>query len=148
MAFLYPDFSQVVNATPRDPNQKITPGDYMVRIISYDFDTKDYPPELGKFLNLKFKIFGMSGEFGQFNNWPVFYRCYYTGNKAWMLKKLVEAAAHIPQHEQTEEHWDADFLVGKELIVSVVEGKDKQGLPTKWPRVINVKQLNAESIPF
>lgn len=126
-----PDLSEATENT----NEPIPGGIYNVRIVDVEEKTSK---KGAKYLTWKLQIFGATGDFARFNNWPVFYSTMLSGSGASMLKTLYKAATHtdIPTP------FDTDVLLGKEVTITLMPGKSPTGETSKWPDVKGVKALS------
>lgn len=111
-----PDFSEVTGAIP--------PGTYAARIK--DCEVKD-SQKGQKYLNWKLELFGDP----EVNNRIVEANTMIAGKGAFKLKELYKAA----MGEDLDGKFDTDSLIGREITVALVQGKDREGNPSQFPDV-------------
>ena len=126
-----PDLSQ---ATESRDDAQIPAGIYTVRVDSAEAKTTLKGEQR---ISWKLVIYGAEGELARFNNWPVFHSTMCVGAGAGMLKQFYK----VCMGQELTGAFDATELYGKELQITLVEGKNKDGSPSKYPSVKGVKAL-------
>lgn len=119
----------------------VVPGVYSARISGCE--QKIAKTSGATYLKWELTIFGAEGELSRFNNHKAWYNTMTSGKGAGMLKNLVKSATG----EEIAGDFDTDNLLGKEVQLTLVEGKNQQGEPSGYPEVKAVKPLQA-SAPF
>lgn len=127
-----PDLSEAVEI-----EGSITPGIYSARVNG--FEVKE-AKNGGKYLKWTLVIFGAEGDLAKFNNWKIFYNTMTSGKGAGMLKGFYKACMGT----DLEGTFAPAKLVGCEVAVTVAQGKNQDGSPSKYSEVKSVKTL----IPF
>lgn len=127
-----PDLSEAVEAA-----DGITPGVYSARVAG--FEVKEAKSG-GKYLKWTLVIYGAEGDLAKFNNWKVFYNTMTSGKGAGMLKSFYKAC----MGSELEGTFAPANLVSCEVAITVVQGKNQDGSPSKYSEVKSVKTL----IPF
>lgn len=125
-----PDFTDVA--------EEITAGTYKVRVKKGD--VKEWPNG-GQYVNWELETFGETEP--KNNGRRVFHKTSCSGKGAFMLQKFYRAATGQPLSGQ----FDTEQLVGKEVVVEVVDGKDRQtGAPTGYTEVKSVRPVATASM--
>jgi hypothetical protein len=126
-----PDLSQAVESSD---DVQIPDGVYKVRVESAELkDTQRGE----KRLNWKLRIWGAEGDLTRFNNWTVYHSTMIEGKGAGMLKSFYKACTGT----DLTGAFDFTELYGKELQVTVVNKKNADGTPSKFPDVKSIKPL-------
>lgn len=124
-----PDLSEAVESTG------VPAGVWNARVTSVDLKpTKDM---LSKYLQWELTIFGAEGALSNFNNWRVTHRTMTSGKGAGMLKSFYKAC----KGEELTGAFDAQSLIGSEVQITLAEGKQQDGSPSKYPEVKAVKPI-------
>ena len=118
----------------------VVPGVYNARITGAEPKTSKAG---GTYVAWELTIFGAEGELSRFNNHKAWHNTMTSGKGAGMLKSFYKAATG----EDLTGSLDTDNLLGKEIQVTLTEGKDQHGQPSNYPSVKAVKPLNAGA-PF
>lgn len=118
MALIKPDFSEV--------SKPIQPGTYNARVVAGEIQTSQKGQPM---VSWKLELFGSP----DVNNRVVFTRTMVSGPGASRLKQLYAAA--IGEDLKDGEQFDTDSLIGKEINVTLVQGKDKEGNVSQYPDV-------------
>lgn len=126
MAQISVDLSEAVELA------SVPPGIYPARIVNAE--VKATNAGTGNYVQWEMQIFGATGELERFNNHKVWHRTMTSGKGAGMLKALFKAATG----EELAGGLDTDALLGKEVNLTLVEGK-RDGVPTGYPEVKAVK---------
>jgi hypothetical protein len=127
MPMISPDFSEAADFAP------ITPGTYKARVI--ECQTKE-SKKGATYLRWTMEVFG-ADESLKVNNRKFWYNTMVTGKGAGNLKSLLRAAmGEVPTQ------FDTDALLGKEVQVVLVQGRDQQGNPSDFPDVKSVSKLH------
>jgi len=129
MGLIKPDLSEVKDS--------VTPGSYKVRVVDAKIDMwegKNGKPDT-HFVNWTLETFGESED--KNNGRKIFHRTPTNGGGAFRLKDFYRAA----MGEDLGAEFDTDMLLGKELQITVVDGKDKEGQPTGYTEVKTVRAL-------
>lgn len=122
-----PDFSEVTDSKP------VPPGVYSARIK--DVESKE--SQAGNtYLNWKLELFGTP----EVNNRVVFTATPIKGAGAFRLQQLYKAATG--EDISATSGFDTDQLIGKEVQVTLVEGKDKEGNVRSFPDVKTISKLH------
>ena len=130
MSLITPDFSEI--------QEDITPGTYKVRIRKGD--VKEWPNG-GQYVNWEMETFGESDP--KNNGRRVFHKTSCSGKGAFMLQKFYRAATG----QSLTGAFETEQLNGKEIVVEVVEGKDRTtGAPTGYNEVKAVKPVTSASM--
>lgn len=124
-----PDFSEAQELEP------IPTGVYNARIV--DVEQKTAKSSGNTYLKWKLQLFGAEGDLAKYNNWPVFYNTMTSGKGAGMLKQFAKAVL-----KEVPTQLDTDAFLGKEVQISLQQGKDQDGNPSTWPEVKSVKALH------
>lgn len=133
-AFLItPDLSEAIELTGP------TAGTYSARVSDLELKTSKSSP--AQYIQWSLVIFGAEGDASRFNNWKLTYRTMTSGKGAGMLKSFFKACTG----EELTGQYDFGQLVGKEVSVTVVDGKNQDGSPSGYPEVKAVKSLQ---LPF
>jgi hypothetical protein len=122
-----PDFSEVKEFTP------IAPGTYSARIV--DCEVKDSKAG-NQYANWKLELFGSP----DVANRVVFHSTPFKGGWVTKLAELYKAA--IGQEIDKKKPFDTDMLIGKEVKVTLTEGKDQNGELRKYPDVKSVAAIH------
>jgi len=126
-----PDLSQAVES---NSDATIPDGVYKVRVEKAELKTTQANQ---KRISWTLRIFGAEGDLTRFNNWTVFHSTMIEGAGAGMLKQFYKACVGSDLAGQ----FDATELFGKELQVTVVNKKNQDGTPSKYPDVKGIKPL-------
>lgn len=121
-----PDFSEAVEFSP------LPKGNYKVRIT--DCQTKQTKAGDTR-LMWKLQTFGQSDP--ALNNRTITFGTMISGKGAGFLKQLIRAATG----EEPTGSFNTDALLGREVLATVVEGKDQDGNPSSFPEVKAVAKL-------
>ena len=113
-----PDFSEALDLSP------LPPGTYKVRLTDVESKTSKAG---NHYLNWKLTTFG--SENSSTNNRVIFYSTMTSGKGAGSLKALLAATGKGTGEFDTEE------LLGKEVRVTVIQGRDQDGNPSDFPSV-------------
>lgn len=125
MPLITPDFTEV--------GQPIKPGVYNARIK----DCESKQSQKGStYLNWKLELFGDP----DVNNRVVFLSTPITGKGAFRLQELYKAAMQ-EELDAKAPKFDTDSLIGREVNVTLVEGKDQEGNTRPFPDVKAVSAL-------
>jgi hypothetical protein len=125
MAQISVDLSEAIDLT-------VVPGVYPARITGAEVKAAKNG---GNYIKWEMTIFGATGELERFNNHKVWHNTMTSGKGAGMLKTLVKAATQA----ELSGSLDTDALLGKEVNLTLVEGKDQNGQPSGYPEVKAVK---------
>ena len=131
MAQITVDLSEAVELA------SVPPGVYPARISGAE--VKATKAGTGNYIKWEMTIFGAEGELTRFNNSKVWHNTMTSGKGAGMLKQFVKAATG----EELSGGLDTDTLLGKEVSLTLAEGKDQHGQPSGYPEVKAVKALAA-----
>lgn len=119
-----PDFSEVSGT--------LKPGNYSARIIGAEVtESKQGNP----MIKWTYEVFG-SEEKGV-NGKYVFDRTMLSGPGAFRLQNLYTAA----MGQKLEGAFDTDMLLGKEIKLTLAEGKTQDGSPSNYPEVKSVSGI-------
>lgn len=119
-----PDFSEI--------KDEVGPGTYRVRVV------KGEPGEWQS--GTKYVAWSLSttDEAEAKNNGRmIFYRTPITGKGAFMFQRLYKALTG----EAITGEFDTEQLYGRECVVTVADGKDKEGNPTGYTEVVAVRAV-------
>lgn len=124
-----PDLSEAVELSA------IQPGTYSARVTGLELKTtKDFS---AKYFQWELTLFGAEGELSKYNNRKVNHRTMTSGKGAGMLKTFFKACTG----QELTGAYDFSQLVGKEILVTLVEGKTRDGAPSDYPEVKAVKAI-------
>lgn len=127
-----PDFSEVKDA--------VEPGVYSARILDAKMDQWESKKE-GKaptvFINWTLETFNEQDE--KNNGRKIFHRTPINGPGAFRLKEFFKAA----MGEEIQGSFDRTMLFGREVEMTIVDGKTKQGELTGYTEVKAVKPIKA-----
>jgi hypothetical protein len=125
MALIQPDWTE--------ETQPVKPGVYSARIKECDVKTSQKGSTYG---NWKLELFGTP----EVNNRVVFMATPFSGKGIFRLADLYKAATG----EEIDRHanFDTEMLIGKEITVTLVEGKDQNGNTRQYPDVKSVSKLS------
>ena len=129
MALITPDFSEVKDS--------VGAGTYKVRIVDAKMDEwqgKNGKPDT-KFINWSLETFDEADE--KNNGRKIFHKTPIQGGGAFRLRDLYKAAVK----QELAGEFDTEMLLGKELVVTVIDGATKDGTPTGYTEVKAVKPL-------
>jgi uncharacterized protein DUF669 len=115
-----PDFSEVSG---------VVPGVYTARIVEGEVTQSKAGAPMIKWA---YEIFG--SETKGANGQRVFDRTMLAGKGAFRLQDLYRAA----MKEELKGNFDTDMLLGKEVKLTLAEGKTQDGSPSKYPEVKSV----------
>ena len=125
-----PDFSEI--------QEDVTPGTYKTRIRKGD--VKEWPNG-GTYINWELETFGETEP--KNNGRRIFYKTSASGKGAFVLQKFYRAATG----QSLTGEFDTEQLNGKEVVVEVVEGRDRQtGAPTGYNEVKTVRPVQSASM--
>lgn len=129
-----PDLSEAIELTG------VQPGIYNARVHGLELKQAKSG---GSYIKWELKIFGAEGDFSKFNNWSVYYNTMTSGKGAGMLKAFVKACTG----ESLPEKGAYDFMQchGKEVMMTLQQGKNQDGTPSEYPEVKSIKPLQ---VPF
>jgi hypothetical protein len=127
-----PDLSEAIEL-----DGSVPPGVYSARVLSWE---KKESQAGAVYLKWTLVIFGAEGDLAKYNNWKVFYNTMTTGKGAGMLKGFYKACMGT----DLEGQFAPAKLVESEIAITVEQGKNKDGSPSKYPAVSKVRTL----IPF
>lgn len=122
MGLITPDFTEVTGEIPT--------GVYAARIKNCE--TKIAQTSGNPYLNWTLELFGNP----TVNNRMVFLSTPVTGKGAFRLQELYKAAIGEPLSDK--QAFDTDSLISKEITVTLVPGKDKDGNARSFPDVKTV----------
>lgn len=122
-----PDFSEAV-----ETNAEIPPGTYKTRVTEV---TQQTSKAGNPYLKVKLTIFGAEGTAARYNNWAAYTNLVTSGKGAGKLKDFL-SAVKLPVGE-----FDSEALLGKELVATLVAGKDANGNTSPWPEVKSFKSI-------
>ncbi len=118
----------------------IPAGIYSARVTGVELrDTKDFS---AKYLRWELAVFGAEGELSKYNNWKVRYNTMTSGKGAGMLKGFYKACK---KEDFTGGAFDWSTLIGSEVQITLVQGKNQDGSPSDYPEVKAVKPI---ALPF
>lgn len=124
-----PDLSEAVESTG------IPAGTYSARVSGLEVKkTKDLT---GQYIRWEMTVFGAEGALKNWNGWRINYNTMTSGKGAGMLKSFFKACTG----QELTGAYDFQLLVGSEVQVTVVEGKNQDGTPSKYPEVKSVKPI-------
>lgn len=123
---IQPDFTEMKEFAP------IAPGTYSARIV--DCEVKDSKAG-NQYANWKLELFGTP----DVNNRVVFHSTPFKGGWVTKLAELYKAATG--QEIDKKKAFDTDMLIGKEVKVTLAEGRTKDGEVSQYPDVKSVKTL-------
>lgn len=129
MGLIKPDLSEV--------QEQITAGTYKCRIIDAkpgEWAGKDGKPAT-HFINWTMETFDEAE--AKNNGRRIFNKTPINGGGAFRLQQFYTAAMKQPLTGE----FDTEMLLGREILVTVVDGVDKQGSPTGYTEVKAVKAL-------
>lgn len=119
-----PDFSEAVG---------LEPGTYQARITDAEVLTSKKDTQY-----IKWKMTTIS-EDPKFADQLVYHNTMLSGRGAGILKTFFVAA--MGEELADGQGFDTEQLLGREVMITVVEGKDQQGNPTNWPEIKAVKAI-------
>lgn len=119
------DLSEAVDLT-------VVPGIYPARITNAEVKPAKSG---GNYIKWEMTIFGAEGDLARFNNHKVWHNTMTSGKGAGMLKTFYKAATGA----ELTGGLDTDALLGKEVNLTLAEGKDQNGQPSGYPEVKAVK---------
>lgn len=126
MPLITPDFSEVTGAVP--------PGTYGARIT----DCEQKTSQAGStYLNWKLTLFGNPAV----NDRVVFLSTPISGKGAFRLQELYKAATG--EDMAKGQPLDTDMLLTRQVTATLVEGRDQNGEPRKFPDVKSVSAYQA-----
>lgn len=134
-----PDLSEAVELS----GGAMPPGIYKARIEGVEKKvtnaTKDMPANAQvSYPKWTLVIFGAEGDLARYNNWKVYHNTMMSGKGAGIFKSFYKAATNT---EFTGGAFAPGDLIGKEVEVTLVEGRPYNGEPSKFPEVKAVKPL-------
>lgn len=118
-----PDFSEVV---------EITPGEYPARITGSEVKMTQKQEPMAQW---ELTLFGATDE--RVNGRSLRHRTMCVGRGAGMLKQLIKAATG--EDLAPGQTFDTEALHGREVLLVVGKGKDRNGNETDFPEVKSVK---------
>lgn len=121
-----PDFTEV--------SQPVAPGVYSARLKEVEAKTSQ---KGGTYLNWKIELFGHP----DVNNRIVFMATPVTGKGAFRLQELYKAAMG-EDLDMKNPSFDTESLIGREVTVTLVPGKDQDGNVRPFPDVKSVSTLS------
>jgi hypothetical protein len=123
MALIKPDFTEVAGLQPGNYNARITGGELTKSKAGNDM------------IKWTYEIFGSEdkGSNGQL----VFDRTMTSGKGAFRLQDLYRAA----MKEELKGSFDTDMLLGKEIKITLAQGMQQDGTPSKYPEVKSVSGI-------
>ncbi len=127
--FIQPDFSEAQDITP------IPPGTYNARITGVGSKESK---KGDMYLRWELEIFGSDNS--KLNNRKFWYNTMVSGPGAGGLKRLLGA---VGLAAETGTQFDTEALLGKEVRVTLAEGKDQHGNVSIYPEVKSVAKLAA-----
>lgn len=127
MSLLKPDFSEV--------QENVTAGTYKVRITGAKTGEWNTANGTTPFVNWEMQTFGE--EEAKNNGRRIFNKTPVTGKGAFRLQQFYKAATKADLRGE----FDTEQLLGKELMVTVVDGIDKEGNPTGYTEVKACKPI-------
>lgn len=113
----------------------IPAGTYKARVTGIDL--KDNKAMTGKYFQWELTVFGLEGPLAGFNNWKVLHRTMTSGKGAGMLKAFFKVCTG----QELKGTTDFSLLVGSEIEITLVEGKNQDGSPSKYPEIKAIKEL-------
>ncbi len=119
-----PDFSEAAG---------LKPGTYDARITSGEVKTSK-----NNNTYVKWQLTTISAD-PKFADQVVYHNTMTTGRGAGMLQSFFKAA--MGEELGSGQAFDTEQLLGREVNITVVEGKDQQGNPTSWPEIKAVKAI-------
>lgn len=125
-----PDFTDVADS--------VTAGTYSVRITDAKVDKwegRDGKPDT-PYVNWRMETFGEPEE--KNNGRSIFLKTAVIGKGAFRLRDLYKAAT---KQDLSGGNFDTEQLLGKEVKVTVIDGKDREGNPTGYTEVKAIKPL-------
>jgi len=129
MAFIKPDFTEVA--------ESIVPGEYKVRVK--DAQLKEWAAREDRparpYIRWELETFG--DEKKQNNGRRIWHNTDIAGKAAFRLKDFLSAALK----ETVTGQFDTEAVMGKEVLVTVVESKGKDGMPNGYTEVKTVRPL-------
>ncbi len=126
MPLVTPDFSEVSESKP------VPPGVYSARITDCESKTSKAGNPM---LNWKLELFGNP----DINNRIVFTSTMISGKGAFRLQELYKAATGEAISDRSG--FNTDALIGKEVQVTLVEGRDQEGNVRSFPDVKAIAPL-------
>ena len=128
MALITADLSEV--------SSPLEPGTYKARVMSSTVKES----QAGK-PYVKWQLETWGSDVKSHNGRTVYYNTPVTGGGAFRLADLYVAAMKtvLPKDNPA---FDTDMLVGKEVEITLIEGKDMNGEPSKYPEVKTVKPIH------
>jgi hypothetical protein len=114
----------------------IPAGIYSARVTGIQYKASKANPNAFYF-QWELTVFGAEGELTKFNNWKVTHRTMTSGKGAGMLKTFHKACTGT----ELTGSFDFGLLVGSEVQVTLVEGKNADGTPSGYPEVKSVKSI-------
>jgi len=125
MSLIKPDWTE--------ETQPVKPGTYAARIKECEVKTSQAGKPYG---NWKLELFGSP----DVNNRVVFMSTPFGGKGIFRLAELHKAATG--EEIDRNAAYDTDMLIGKEVSVTLVEGKDQNGNARSFPDVKSVAKLS------
>ena len=125
MPIIKPNFDEV---------QTVVPGKYPARIIGSEAKTSK---KGNTYTEWKYEVFGADDI--RANGATLFNRPMQAGRGAFRLQNLVEAATG--EKAQNGVEFDSAQLHGREILVTVVDGKDQNGNASGFPDVVAVARM-------
>lgn len=124
MALIEPNFSEVADV--------IVPGTYQVRIVGAENGTWKSGTK-----HIAWELETMNETDSKNNGRRIWHRTPTEGKGAFRLQQFYRAVTG----ETLTGSFDTEQLLGKEVHVTVADGKDKEGNPTGYTEVVAVKQV-------
>lgn len=123
---IQPNFDEV--------QDEVTPGPYKVRVKKSE--VKEWPNG-GQYINWQLETFGETDP--KNNGRSIFYKTSTSGKGAFMLQRFYRAATG----EALKGHFDTEQLMGREVVVEVIEGINRQTQePTGYNEIKTVKPIS------
>ncbi len=124
MALVTPDFSEVSGS--------LQPGMYNARIVGADVkESKGGVP----MIKWTYEVFGSDAKGA--NGQRIFDHTMLAGKGAFRLQDLYRSA----MKQELAGDFDTDMLLGKEIKLTLAEGKTQDGSPSKYPEVKSVSGI-------
>src|SRR3990172_1730710 len=124
MPLIQPDFSEVLEALPE--------GTYQAKIV----DAEVKQSKAGNtYVRWQMSVFGADDT--RCNGKSVWHSTPVTGKGAFRLQQLVKAGTGVPASGQ----FDTSDLMGRDVLITVVDGIDQNGEKSGYPEVKAVRTL-------
>lgn len=117
--------------------ENVGPGSYKCRIVDAKFDEwqgKEGRPNT-PYINWRMETFGE--EDAKNNGRAIFHKTPTAGKGAFRLRDFYKAAIK----QELSGDFDTEMLFGRELLVTVVDGTDKEGNPSGYTEVKAVRPI-------